>query len=108
MIYVQHDLVNMVEECYEKLDKFDVYRVSNRLLFAFGAKETLVATSLELYTIKYYHRNYKNQFMNLREYVKCGGIQTIVDLIDYCKLRCGKNSQMYGLELVTTKLERHI
>lgn len=107
-MYGRYDRPNMVEECSRKLVKFDVHRVNNRLLFAFGVRDTLVATHLELYTIKYYHRNYKNQFMNLREHVECGEIQTIVDLIDYCKLRPGKNSQMYGLELVTTKLERHL
>jgi len=82
--------------------------VSNTLLFAFKSDEVLVATPLQLYKIKYYHRNYRKQYANIRKLVVSGKIKNVADLIDYCKFRPGVNSQMYGLELLVTKLERHI
>lgn len=99
---------NLVTASAEQLRGVDTLKVSNTLIFVFINEKILVVTPLEVYKIEYYHRNYQFRFMNLRKAVEEGEIKSVSDLIDYCKLRPGKNSQMYGLELVTTKLERHI
>lgn len=103
-----HGLQNMVENCTDKLKDFETLKVSSTLLFAFIEDKILVVTPIEVYKLEYYHRNYQYRFRNLKKAVEEGEIKNIIDLIDYCKFRPGTNSQMYGLGLVVTKLERHI
>lgn len=73
--------------------------------------KTLVVCSTGVFLIKYDHRNYRMQLERLRLKILRKQMKSMTDLIDYCRFRPGayqKTSQMCGLELVPTKLERHI
>lgn len=104
----QYSRVNIVKSWPHNLHGFDIVKVSDQLLFAFGESRILVATPLNVYELHYYHRNYINQFTGLRNAVEQGQIMSISDLVSYCRYRPGINSQMYGLGMIVTDLRRYL
>lgn len=91
----------------------DINGVLNRrignLTFIVTDTKTLVVCFTGTFLIKYHHRNYAGQLKRLRHMILNNEIDSMVDLIEFCQYGPGPyNDQMSGLELVSTKLERHI
>ena len=77
--------------------------------FILTENKTIVYTNLQTFLVQYDHRNHAKQLERLRELIRLNQMQTLPDLITYCGFRPGGyHDQMYGLELVPTKMERHI
>lgn len=70
------------------------------MMFIFTEKMTLVATPLQLFKITYNHGNFIKRLRDLPEAAERGEIKNHIDLLDYCRPRPGRGSQMHGLELV--------
>jgi len=101
--------VAIVDVLAKNSSKYDLFSPTTTLTFILTDDKTLVATRYQTFLIKYDHRNYIKQLEKLRELIKKGEMRSIVDLITYCKYRPGGyKDQMCGLELVPTRLERHI
>lgn len=82
---------------------------SGDICFVMTETKTLVVSFTGTFLIRYDHRNYAGQLKRLRDMIKRKEIKSMVDLIDYCQYRPGNyRDQMAGLELVPTKLERHV
>lgn len=97
---------------YESVEN-TVFTPTRTLKFILTEEKTLVVVNpdspvKQVFIIKYDHRNYEKQLEHLRNLIKKGKMRSVVDLVTYCKLRPGRQYQMYGLELIPTKLERHI
>jgi hypothetical protein len=93
----------------KKSGRYDLFTPSETLTFILTSDKTLVSTRYQTFLIRYDHRNYIKQLERLRELIRKGKMTSIVDLITYCKYRPGGyKDQMCGLELVPTRLERHI
>lgn len=81
----------------------------NKVCFVLTSTKTIVMCSTGTFIVKYDHRNYRMQLERLREMIRQRVIRSMADLIDFCKFRPGNYaSQMCGLQLVPTRLERHI
>jgi hypothetical protein len=90
-----------------------VYRPSDGIHFILTEEKTVAVTNpdtplQQAFLIKHDHRNYIKQLMDLREMIRANQVKTAAELVAYCNPHPGKNSQMYGLELIPTKLERYI
>lgn len=86
----------------------EIYRPSKSLTFVLTPTKTLVCVSGQTFRIAYDHRNYSKRLMQLRELIRENKMRNIVDLIEYANFKPGRRSQMYGLELVYTRLERYV
>lgn len=91
----------------------EIFKPSNGIHFILTDEKTVAVTNpgtslQQTFLIKHDHRNYIKQLMDLREMIRAGEITTAAQLVAYCNPHPGKNSQMYGLELIPTKLERYI
>lgn len=86
-----------------------MYRPTETLTFILTDTKTIVQTPLQIFLIKHDHRNYLKQLERLRELIRRDEMTSLADLITYCSYKQGGyRDQMSGLELVPTKLERHI
>lgn len=90
----------MIDACSKELSHYRLVRVSKTMMFIFTENMTLVATPLQLFKITYNHGNFIKRLKDLPDLAERGEIKTHVDLIDYCRPRPGRGSQMHGLELV--------
>jgi len=86
----------------------ETYVVSKTLTFILTDTKILVKTPLQENLVIYASGNYKNQWKMLREMIRRGEIRTISELVDFNNTRIGGISQMQGLIMVNTKLERHV
>lgn len=87
----------------------EVYEVSKFMSFVLTKNKTIVINSGQAFLIRYDHRNYRKQLVRLRELIRQGQIKSMTDLIEYCNFRPGNyHGLMCGLEMVYTRLERHV
>lgn len=90
--------------------EYELYQPTESLSFILTEDETLVKTNLQTFLIQYDHRNYSKQLRTLREMIRQGNIKRMDELINFCDYKPSESQLkiMTGLELVSTKLERHI
>jgi hypothetical protein len=89
--------------------EYKVYTPTPTLTFYLFEKKTIIKTPLQTFIIQYDHRNYMKQLERLRTLITNNKMKTIIDLIEYCNFRAGNyHDQMAGLEMVPTRLERHL
>lgn len=86
----------------------EIYKVSNTLTFILTDTKILVKTPLQENLIIHASGNYKGQWRELREKIKRNEIKNITELLHFNRTRIGGISQMQGLIMVNTKLERHV
>lgn len=86
----------------------EIYTVSNTLTFILTDTKILVKTPLQENLVIYASGNYKRQWIILRDKIKNKEIGSICELLSFNRTRIGGVSQMQGLILVNTKIERHI
>ena len=86
----------------------EIYEVSNTLTFILTDTKILVKTPLQENLLIHASGNYKGQWRLVREKIKAGEIRSISDLLDFNRTRIGGISQMQGLIMVNTKIERHV
>jgi hypothetical protein len=86
----------------------EIYPVSSTLTFILTEDKVLVRTPHQDNLVIHASGNYKKKLKILREKIRKNEIQTISELLDFNKTRIGGTSQMQGLILVSTQLERHV
>lgn len=85
------------------------YYYGNDITFILTDKKTIVHTSLQTFLVKHDHRNYLKRLERLREMIINDEMKSLAELISYCGYRPGNyHDQMCGLEMVPTRLERHL
>lgn len=89
---------------------YEFYCPNKTMSFMLTPTKTIVHIGINgAFLIRYDHRNHSKQLERLRGLIRQNKVKTASELIDYCDLRNGVYvDQMYGLELVPTKIERHI
>jgi hypothetical protein len=79
------------------------------MCFVLTDHETIVICPSGTFLIRYDHNNYKMQLERLRDMIRRKKMKSMADLLDYCQYRPGNYpNQMCGLELIPTRLERHV
>lgn len=104
--------MNMVEHKQnDNVRVVEVYRPTDSLAFFIIGEKIIVHSGMQTFILKYDHANYKPRLIRLKSIVREDGIKSIIELIDYCGFKAGAyqaKSQMEGLELVPTRIERHL
>ena len=94
--------------------KYEIFKPNKTLTFLLTEQKVLVITHPEsqlrqVFIVQYDHHNYAKKLNELREMIKENKVKSITDLVSFCNFHVGSyKDQMAGLELVPTKLERHI
>lgn len=86
-----------------------LHRRSGNIAFVVTDTKTLVVCFTGTFLIRYDHRNYAGQLKRLRDMICRNEIKSMAELIEYCQFKPGNyRGQMSGLQLIPTKLERHV
>lgn len=90
--------------------KVEKYTPSQSLTFYIIGEKVLAKTTVGTFIIKYDHGNYKKQLERLKINIRQNKIKSPTELICFCAFRPmgGTRGRMAGLELVTSRLERHL
>lgn len=88
--------------------KVEWYYPTECLTFVLTPTKIIVKTKYQTNLIVYAVPNYKTKWLRLREKIQNNEIDNMLDLLDYCGARIGGVSQIQGLILIPTELERHI
>jgi hypothetical protein len=91
-----------------KVASYEVYTVNNQLKFYITETKIIVCTPLQTSLIIFMNGNYKRRWEKLKIKIRQGEIKSISDLISYNKPRIAGVSQIQGLVLVHTRLERYV
>ena len=84
---------------------FTVYIVSDALAFAVRDKKVVVITKLQLFLLKYDHRNYTRALDRVINMIQEGEITSISQLVCVCDYHIGSfKYQICGIEMVHTEL----
>lgn len=88
----------------------ETYRPTSTLTFLLIDDKIIVATGLQTFLIKYTHANYIPKLNLLRELIRNNKVKTITDVVDYCTSRNEnyKSNDMPSLEMIGTRIERHL
>ncbi len=86
----------------------EIYQVSKKLTFILTDTKTIVKTPLQENLIVYSSGNYKRQWVKLRDKIRNNEINNINELLEYNNPKIGGITQIQGLVLVNTSIERHV
>lgn len=89
-------------------DEVEWYEPSNNLTFVLTPTKILFKTKNQACMIIYLNGNYKRQWHKLRIMIREGKIKTVTQLMDYNRPRIGGITQVQGLIMVYTEIERHV
>lgn len=92
-------------DCFKELG-YEVYQPTSRLVFFIRGRDTIIATPLQSFILKYDHYSAHFNLLAIQDMIRNNEITNLADLITECQYRPGNNarSQMYGIEMVSIKL----